>query len=67
MKLWEKKAHELIYDLCFEEYKKVNRDKRGIKKKKHIPYRPPELAEELHNCIKNEDEERAKFIFLTRF
>lgn len=61
MKQWEIKAHRIVSELCLEEYKKVNAGK-----KRHKPYRVPELAQEILDCIKTDDEELCKYIFLTR-
>lgn len=63
---WEQKAHRLIHDLCMESYKKENYAKNGMKKKRHHPYRVPELAQDLVDCVKTDNEEQAKYIFLTR-
>ena len=59
MKQWEKKAHKWIHELCKESYINANK-----KRKKHVAYSVPNLAEELIHCLKNNNEEQAKFIFL---
>jgi hypothetical protein len=61
---WEYKAEKIISELCLESYKQANYFKNGQKKKKHVPYSVPAIAQELLNCIKTDDEEKAKAIFI---
>jgi hypothetical protein len=64
MKTWQDKAHSIIYSECQREYLKANLLPNGRMRKKHVPYSSPELADTLRDCINNNDEEMAKFIFL---
>ena len=56
---WRDKAHRVIQAECRREYDRKNKGK-----KKHTPYTVPELAEKLISCLRDNDEERAKSIFL---
>ena len=60
MEAWKEKAHRLISIAC-EQSRKQARGKR----KKHVPYSPPEIASNLLDCLNNDDEEKAKAIFLS--
>lgn len=62
---WEQKAHRIIQNLCRESYNQSNTSASGKKYKKHRPYSVPELAEDLIECLANQDEERAKALFLS--
>lgn len=64
MKLWERKAHQIIYAECQREYLRANRLPNGRMRAKHRPYTIPELADQLRHCLKNGLEEQAKNIFL---
>lgn len=60
--LWIIKAHEIISKLSSQAYYKAN-FKNGIQLKKHVPYSIPEEAQELIECIKSNDELKAKQLF----
>ena len=63
--MWRDKANKIIGDLCYESYRKTNFKPNGKRKsKKHIPYSIPIMAEELLDCLKRDDEIRAKQIFM---
>ena len=61
---WRNKAHKIINNLCRESYLKSNLLPNGKLRKKHVPYAVPEAAEELIKCLNNNDEKRAKSLFL---
>ncbi len=69
---WQTKAHKIIGDLCMESYLQANpkamkfHDKYGAftPVKRHNPYSVPLLAEQLINCLNQDDEETAKAIFI---
>ena len=60
MKTWRDKANRLISKLCLEANRAAN-----LGHKKHVPYRVPELAKELVDCLEKNDEHRAKSLFLS--
>ena len=62
---WEKKAHRIISIVCKQSYKQTNTRKNGKKYKKHRPYHVPQLAKDLIKCLEDQDEERAKALFLS--
>ena len=61
---WVVKAHEVISKLCLQAYVEANTRPNGMKYKKYRPYTVPEEAQELTKCIAEDDELRAKQIFL---
>lgn len=61
--IWREKANKLIEKMSFDAYKKANILPSGQKRKKHVPYSIPFHAEQLVECLKDNDEERAKAIF----
>lgn len=61
---WQDKANRIIAQECKRSYEQKNRLKNGQLRKKHVPYPVPELAEELIECLGQNDEERAKAIFI---
>ena len=62
MKTWHDKAHELIAAMCMESYRQMNPVSK--KRKKHVQYAVPALAQLLVECLNKNDEERAKSIFM---
>jgi hypothetical protein len=63
-KSWRDKAAEEIGKLCRAEYLRVNTTKAGKRRKKHVSYSVPAIAEELVECLETDNEYRAKQIFL---
>lgn len=60
MKTWRDNADRLIGRACFEAWRSANAGKR-----RHVPYRVPDIAQELVECLRDDDEHRAKAIFLS--
>ena len=65
-KAWEDKANKVIQRLCKESRDSTNTRKDGKQYKQHKSYSIPEDAEELIECLATDNEEQAKYIFLTR-
>lgn len=65
MKPWEQKAHKVIEGLCRASYLQANIMKNGKRRKKHVPYPVPPIAERLIECLKTSDEYEAKAIFIS--
>jgi hypothetical protein len=61
--LWRTKCHEIIYKLSEASYRQANYLPNGRKRKRHVPYTVPALAEELVDCLYKDDEHRAKSLF----
>ena len=65
---WEEKVHRIISALSMEAFNLANRLPNGRLRKKHVPYRIPDSAERLVECLGMKDrsaaEETAKAIFL---
>ena len=64
-KTWRDKAHRLIENLCWASYLQANTRKDGRRYKRHHPYTSPALADELVQCLGNDDEVGAKKLFLS--
>lgn len=61
---WQHKAQRIIAELCSESYKQANyRDGRKLKGS-HRPYSVPQDAELLVQCLRTNDEETAKAVFI---
>lgn len=60
---WKCKAHEIIAELCTASYRQANFLPNGNKRKKHVPYSVPALAQELVKCLNENDEVSAKSWF----
>jgi hypothetical protein len=60
---WVDKANGIISTLCKESYAKANINPDGTKRKRHVPYAVPPLAQALVECLGTCDEERAKALF----
>lgn len=67
MESWQEKAHRIIAALSRESWAKVNILKNGRQRKKHVPYTIPEAAADLVECLKTNDEERAKAMFVFNY
>jgi hypothetical protein len=63
MEPWREKANRVIAELCAESYRAANYVK-GAKRKRHIPYSVPTIAQALVECLATGDEIGAKSIFL---
>ena len=63
---WKEKTHRVIQRLSVKSYNQSNIKKNGKRYKKHRPYSIPEDAQELIECLATNNEEQAKYIFLTR-
>lgn len=61
---WRAKAEKRIAELCTASYRQANTLKDGRRAARHRPYSVPALAEELVECLKNDDEARAKLLFI---
>ena len=64
-KAWRDKAQRLIANACMAEWKKANIIPSGKKRKHHVPYCIPKFAQALVECLNDNDEERAKALFLS--
>lgn len=64
MSAWKEKANRVIASLCLDAYRKANYGRNGLKRKKHHPYRVPDDAQILVECLKCDDEETAKSLFV---
>ena len=53
---WQDKAHGIIQMAAFLEYRAANY-RRGIKLRRHVPYRLPEWVEDLDAIARNNEEE----------
>lgn len=60
MKTWQDKAHKIIAQECLQAQRAANRQRR----KQHIPYHVPPIAQALVECLDTDDEVRAKSIFV---
>jgi hypothetical protein len=67
MQTWRDKAHRIISDLCRQSYLQAETTKAGKRRKRHVPYSVPQAAQDLIDCIKTNNEERAKAIFLFNY
>lgn len=61
---WRDRAKYFIGIMCEKSWRDANFSKSGKRIKRHVPYTPPALAQELAKCLDDNDEERAKAIFL---
>lgn len=61
MPVWREKANYMIAKLSLGAYKREN----PVPGKKHKPYAIPELAADLVVCLDDNDEVRAKSLFLS--
>lgn len=68
MESWERKAHEVITQLCEASARQANTDPRtGRLYQRHRPYSVPVIAQALVECLSHrraDAEERAKALFL---
>lgn len=61
---WRDKANAIISAECSISYRAANFTKVGKKRKKHVQYTVPPIAQALVDCLQKNDERRAKAIFL---
>ena len=64
MKPWKNKVHRIISKLSMKAYHEANTLKNGRIRKKHKSYTVPQIVDELIECLNNNDEQRAKSIFV---
>ena len=64
MTKWRDKAHREIAKAATEAFNQANTKKDGKPYKKRRPYSLPLWASELVECLGNDEEERAKAIFV---
>lgn len=64
MTTWRDKANRVISADCMAEWREANTLPNGRRRKRHVPYSVPKTAQELVECLKSDDEERAKAIFI---
>lgn len=57
---WESKVQQVIGVLAATAYKKANYNKQGRKYKKHRPYRIPEEADQLVQCLGDRNRKRGE-------
>lgn len=67
MKTWQDKVHQTIHALCTQEYLRANQLSNGQLRKCHAPYSVPAEASELCDCLKHNDEHRAKSIMMYNY
>ena len=61
---WRNKAQRLIGEMCLTSYRQANTKADGTLYKRHHTYSVPAMAQDLIECLNNEDEHRAKSIFM---
>lgn len=61
---WRDKANREIAKLCLASWRQANVKADGTIRKRHVPYAVPELAQTLVDCLKRDDEQTAKAIFV---
>lgn len=65
MDAWRTKANRLIAQMCLQAYREANpKPKHARRIPKHIPYRVPQMAQDLVTCLQTNDERTAKAIFI---
>lgn len=62
--MWQHKAERLIAEHAMAAYKAANILPNGQKRKRHVPYRLPEIAEALVAALGANDEHEAKRLFM---
>ena len=65
--MWRNKVNQVILALCAEAYKKANILPNGQKRKRHVPYVVPELAQELVKALGEDNEEKCKSLMLWEY
>lgn len=58
--MWKDRVNKLVSEMCFESWRKENTKKDGSRYVKHRPYRVPQIACLLVDCLNKNDEARAK-------
>lgn len=61
---WREKANRIIYQLCERSYVQANTSKTGKRSRKHRPYAVPDEAQILVECLRDDNEEKAKALFI---
>lgn len=65
--MWQDRAHQMIAEAAKEAYLKAGNKWPANLNKKHKPYTLPKWCDELVECMKRDDEERAKAIMNWEF
>lgn len=64
MRTWHDAVKEAVSVQCAEAYRKANLTNEGKLRRRHVPYRVPELAEEMVKALNNDDEHEGKRLLL---
>lgn len=64
---WRNKVNQVILSLCADAYKKANILPNGQKRKRHVPYSVPELAQELVKALGEDNEEKCKSLMMWEY
>jgi hypothetical protein len=63
MKTWHHKAQEIIDAHCRAAWRQANIKPNGTTRRRHVPYRVPDIAAALVECLNRDDEHEAKRLF----
>lgn len=61
---WRNKASRVIAEHALTAYKRANLLPNGKPRKRHVQYTCPAICDQLVECLRNDDELRAKQIFI---
>lgn len=60
---WQNKAKQIISDLSLAAWRQANVKPDGTRRKRHVPYSVPAMAQALVLCLNQNNERQAKALF----